>query len=88
MHTFLYNGLLAPWTLLRFLRFLMGALLLVQAYQLKEYWIMGVAAFFILMALLNRGCCGVAGTCAPNTLPHNNSNNDTTEQIHYEEIKK
>lgn len=54
------------WHLMRWLRLLFGIIFIVQAVQSAD-WLPGlIAAFFLITALTNTGCCGSNG-CAVNT---------------------
>lgn len=55
--------LLTNWSLMRWLRLIMGVIIAFQAFQLKDGLLGILAAFFIYQALSNTACCG-AGACS------------------------
>lgn len=86
MSSYIYSMkqlLFSNWTLIRFLRLVMGIAIIAQAAVAKDA-LFGIAGFlFTIMALFNTGCCGSGGcyTEAPKNTPKK-----STENIQYEEV--
>lgn len=75
--------LFSNWTFIRFLRLVMGLIIIGQAIVSKDA-LFGIAGFlFTIMALFNTGCCGSGGcyTEAPKATAKK-----STENIQYEEV--
>lgn len=69
------------WNFFRFLRFVLGIIIVIQAIMARD-WVFGLAGlFFSGMALFNAGCCGTGACYTP---PVKNTNN--TKDITYEEL--
>lgn len=73
--------ILTNWTIIRFLRLLMGLAVIVQAVILKDTLLGAAGLLFSSMAVFNAGCCGTAG-CANPAKKSSKSLKDTT----YEEL--
>ncbi|MEY4702362.1 MAG: hypothetical protein RIR96_259 [Bacteroidota bacterium] len=68
------------WSFLRVVRLIMGFIVIGQSFVIKDV-LFGVAGLiFVIMALFNKGCCGV-GTC--NTVAQKENHNKETT---YEEV--
>lgn len=68
------------WNLMRFIRFFIGALAIVQGIWQKESLPVIAGIFLLLTAVLNYGCCGSAGC----TVPY--SKKQKEKNIEYEEV--
>jgi hypothetical protein len=76
--------LLTNWNFFRVLRLFLGVMIIIQAFEVKD-WMYGFAGLiFSLMALFNTGCCSVNGCATP---MKKNDNNNAPEEVNYEEIK-
>jgi len=75
------HTLLSNWTLLRFLRLVMGLAILVQAVMAKDILFAFAGIIFTAMPLFDMGCCGSAGCAAPAP-----KNKETSKEIIYEEV--
>ena len=75
--------LFTGWHFMRWLRLAFGIFFTVQAIQTPDTLSVIAAAFFLLTALTNMGCCG-AGTCAT---PRNRNNSKSSEDIPFKAIK-
>lgn len=53
------------WHLVRWLRLVVGTILAVQAVSLQDGFAGIVAAFFLVQAITNTGCCGSEGCSLP-----------------------
>ncbi|MXS70485.1 hypothetical protein GSF70_04570 [Flavobacteriaceae bacterium W22] len=76
------DNLFKNWNFVRLLRLAMGVFLVVEAVQSGMWILVAVGAVFVVMPLLNIGCCA-AGNCS---VPKSNSKN-SSDEVHYEEIK-
>jgi len=76
--------LFTGWHFMRWLRLALGFIIGISAFQIHDSISGFVAAFFLLQAATNIGCCG-AGGCSTTTPSKNNE--DTTTAIEYEEVK-
>ncbi len=74
--------LLINWNLMRFVRLVLGIIIIIQGIITKQYIFALIGLLFAAMALLNIGCCG--------TMVCNNSktanSESTTKEISYEEV--
>ena len=75
--------LFSGWHLMRWLRLILGIFFMVQAIQMHDTMIGVIAAFFLVTAITNIGCCRAGGCAAPTR----KGKVDSTEEILYEEIK-
>ena len=57
--------ILSNWTLMRFLRLVMGIAILVQAVIAKDILFAFAGIVFTAMPVFNIGCCGTAGCATP-----------------------
>ncbi len=74
--------LLQNWNIFRWLRLLMGILIVVQAAIVSDWMFAAAGAVFTLMALFNTGCCTV------NSCPVNSKNKElSAEEVTNEEVK-
>lgn len=73
---------LKNWNIMRVLRLALGIFIIVQGIMAKEWLLAGLGGLFLLMPLLNIGCCGVSGcsTLVPKS-------NKKIEDISYEEVR-
>lgn len=76
------NTILKNWNFIRLLRLAIGVFLFVEALISQKWFLVAVGAIFVLMPLLNIGCCAT-GDCA---VPQNNPKN-SSDEVEYEEIK-
>ena len=76
------NTILKNWNFVRLLRLAIGVFLFVEALISQKWFLVAVGAIFVLMPLLNIGCCAT-GDCA---VPRNNPKN-SSDEVEYEEIK-
>lgn len=76
------DNLYKNWNFVRLLRLAMGIFLVVEAVQSRMWMLVAVGAVFVVMPLLNVGCCA-AGNCS---VPSRDSKN-SSDEVHYEEIK-
>ena len=74
--------LFSDWHLMRWLRLGLGIYLAVQAIQLHDTLAGVIAAFFLIQAVTNTGCCG-AGSCAIPT----KTKADDIKEVDFEEVK-
>lgn len=77
---------LRGWHLMRVLRFAFGMYVLIEGSMQKHWLIAGLGALFVLMAVLNAGCCST------NTINRTRDNtpsdsNQNTEEVIYEEVR-
>lgn len=73
--------ILSNWTLMRFLRLVMGIAILVQAVIAKDILFAFAGIVFTAMPVFNIGSCGTAGCATPGK-----KTQDTTKNIIYEEV--
>ncbi len=76
------NNIVKNWNLVRVLRLVMGIFLVIEAIKSGMWILVAVGAVFVVMPLLNTGCCAT-GNCS---VPTRNSKN-TDDEAEYEEIK-
>lgn len=76
------QNLLEDWHFMRFVRLALGTYIAVQAYQTHSI-LSGLIAGFLLYQVITNSGCGGANGCA---LPFKKKNNDTVEEVEYEEI--
>jgi hypothetical protein len=75
------EAVLRNWNFFRFLRLVLGIVIIVQAIMARD-WVFGLAgAFFSGMALFNQGCCGTGACYTPVK-----KQSDITKDISYEEV--
>lgn len=58
--------LLRNWNFARFLRLGIGVFIVIQAYQVEQWWFMGLGVFFMLMAFFNLSTCSSSSCSVPN----------------------
>lgn len=75
------DTILQNWTIVRFIRLLIGIGIIVQAVVLQDLLLGAAGLLFGGMALFNAGCCGTA-TCAAPARKTGKSINETS----YEEV--
>ena len=73
---------LNDWHFMRFVRLALGVYIGIQAYQTQSI-LSGLLAGFLLYQVFTNSGCGGANGCA---LPLKKKNNDTAEDVEYEEI--
>lgn len=73
---------LKTWDFMRVLRLAMGIFIIVQGISAKERLFVGAGVLFLLMPILNIGCCGASGCNTPVS-----KSSKKAEDITYEEIK-
>lgn len=64
------NIFLRNWSFSRILRFGIGILLAMQAYQVEQWWFMAFGGFFMLTALFNISTCPGSNCSVPNRNRH------------------
>jgi hypothetical protein len=69
------------WNIFRFIRLMLGLMIVIQSIQFKEYWFILVGGLFAVLALLDMGC--VSGNCAA---PIYRRSTQKPEEITYEEV--
>jgi hypothetical protein len=75
--------LFSGWDFMRIIRLGLGIYIAIQAVETLSI-ISGVfAAFFLLQAITNTGCCGTSNC----SVPIKKDDSDKTEEVEYEEIK-
>lgn len=74
--------LFTGWTIMRWLRLVLGSIIAVQAIQQHDSLSGIIAAFFLFQAITNTGCCGSQGCGMPMR-----KTTATTEDAVYEEVK-
>lgn len=74
--------LFSDWHLMRWLRLGLGIYLAVQAVKVHDTLAGVIAAFFLIQAVTNTGCCG-AGSCAIPT----KTKADDIKEVDFEEVK-
>jgi len=75
--------LFSDWHLMRWLRLGLGVYIAVQAVQLHDMLAGVIAAFFLIQAITNTGCCGTRSCAVPTK-----TNSDNTKEIDFEEVKQ
>jgi hypothetical protein len=70
------------WYLMRWIRLALGIYIAVQAVQLHDILAGFIAAFFLIQAITNTGCCGARSCTVPAKTNRNN-----TKEIDFKEIK-
>lgn len=70
------------WHLMRWIRLALGIYLAVQAVQLHDILAGVIAAFFLIQAITNTGCCGVRSCTVPAK-----TNTDNIKEIDFKEVK-
>ena len=75
------DTILQNWTIVRFIRLLIGIGIIVQAVVLQDLLLGAAGLLFGGMALFNAGCCGTAA-CAAAARKSGKSKNETS----YEEV--
>jgi len=80
LETFKFN-LLNNWTIMRWIRFALSIIILVQAIQLHDALFGVLGLFFLYQAVSNTGCCATSNCAAPIHTTKNNSD------IEFEEVK-
>lgn len=73
--------ILQNWTIIRFLRLLIGIGIIVQAVVLQDFLLGAAGLLFSGMALFNAGCCGTAACAAPAR-----KSGKTINETSYEEV--
>jgi hypothetical protein len=76
------QAIFSNWNFMRFLRLVLGVIIIIQAVIAKEWAIVVLGVAFTAMPIFNVGCCG-AGGCAPNST---NKSPENTKDITYEEV--
>ena len=74
------------WNLIRVVRLIIGVAGIVAAILGHDPLLGFAGGILVLMAVLNMGCCGVAGCQVPGTYPGKKSPDRSTDTIHYEEV--
>jgi len=72
--------LISNWSLMRWLRLVMGIAILVQALLVNDIPLAIAGILFTALPLFNLGCCG--GVCSTSTFSENKKNSE----VHYEEV--
>ncbi|ATL48851.1 hypothetical protein COR50_17705 [Chitinophaga caeni] len=71
------------WTLMKWIRLVLGAALLIEGLRAHDVWIGVMGGFLLVMTLANVGCCSM-GACST---PRRNTSGKRNENIDYEELK-
>lgn len=74
--------ILTGWNVFRFMRLVLGLMVLVQSFYLKDVFFGLMGLLLSGLALFNIGCCGVGG-CQVNTT---RNDQEKTTDITYEEV--
>ena len=74
------KGILNNWSVMRGLRLVIGIIALVQSIIQKDITLGIIAAFLLVTAIANVGCCGSNG-CAVNFNKHKKENEILYEQL-------
>lgn len=74
------KAILSRWSIMRILRFVLGAIALVQSIVQRDITFGIIAGFLVLTAIANVGCCGSNG-CTVNF-----SNRKKESEVVYEEL--
>ncbi|MFN8286659.1 MAG: hypothetical protein U0V74_07905 [Chitinophagales bacterium] len=82
MFSYVKNQLLAPWSVMRLFRTVIGAAVLVQGWQQSDMWLSVLGGLFATQGLLNVGCCGTE-SCATGPV----KTKAAEEEVEYTEIK-
>lgn len=80
------DKLLTNWHFMRIFRLAVGVMMLVAAFQSKDWMIGAFSAFFLYQAVSDTGCCGSQG-CAPSPRRRDATATAGDEVVDYEEIK-
>ena len=75
------QAILTNWTFSRFLRLILGFVILAEAISSKDLTIGFAGLLFTMMPVFNIGCCGTGACC---TQPKNNIGSEN--EIIYEEV--
>jgi hypothetical protein len=78
------KAIVQNWNLMRFIRLLLGAMVIIQSINTKDYLFAFIALLFAGMALLNIRCCGTSG-CSTNVYS-NKKNTNSIKETTYEEV--
>jgi hypothetical protein len=68
---------------MRFIRLILGGMIIVQGFQTHQWAMLGVGVLFTLMPLLNIGYCSNNSCKTRSTFKQNHKQ---TEEIQYEEV--
>ena len=74
---------LKTWNFMRWLRLAIGIFIMVQGMVTRDWLFTGAGVLFLLMPLLNIGCCGTSPSCKTERL----QSNKETEEPSFEEVK-
>lgn len=72
------------WNLMRFIRLILGVMIIVQSIHTKDYLFAFIGLLFAGMALANIGCCS-SGECSTN-IYSNTTNTNSQKETTYEEV--
>lgn len=72
---------LKGWNFMRFLRFALGIFIVIQGIQTQEWLFMAMGGIFVLMPLLNIGCCSSRGCVLPTSKINQNFKDITNEEV-------
>jgi len=75
------DTILQNWTIVRFIRLLIGIGIIVQAVVLQDLLLGAAGLLFGGMALFNAGCCGTAACAAPARKPGKSINETSYEEV-------
>ena len=73
--------ILKNWTFIRWIRLLMGLLIIIQSILITDLFFGIAGLIFFLMALFNQGCCNLGNSCANQTRKESK-----IKEIDYEEV--
>lgn len=75
------DTILQNWTIVRFIRLLIGIGIIVQAVVLQDLLLGAAGLLFGGMALFNAGCCGTAACATPARKPGKSINETSYEEV-------
>ncbi len=84
MYNTIKFNLLNNWSVVRWIRFAISIVILVQAVIMHDMILGFLGSFFMFQTLTNTGCCA-GGACAPKV--NNNNNSNQIEDVEFTEIK-
>lgn len=58
------NTFLSNWHFMRWLRLIIGLIVLVEAFRASSGWLGLMAALFLYQAIFNAGCCCAGSSCS------------------------
>lgn len=77
------KNIFANWNFMRVLRLALGLFIAIQGFMTMEWLFIALGGLFILMPLMNTGCCSGARCNTPSEV----NKDKQTEDLSFEEIK-